>query len=44
MSTETAMIFAEIYKNKGEWKFKAVGQGFTGGLRAMANFYNVEVE
>jgi tellurium resistance protein TerD len=31
-STETAMIFGEIYRYEGEWKFKAVGQGFNGGL------------
>jgi tellurium resistance protein TerD len=43
MSTETAMIFGEIYRHKGEWKFKAVGQGFAGGLRALAESYNVEI-
>jgi stress response protein SCP2 len=31
-STETAMIFGEIYRAGSEWKFKAVGQGFSGGL------------
>jgi tellurium resistance protein TerD len=44
MSTETAMIFGEIYRHKGEWKFKAVGQGFSGGLRALASHFNVDVE
>jgi tellurium resistance protein TerD len=44
MSTETAMIFGEIYRHKGEWKFKAVGQGFVGGLKSLAEFYNVDVE
>jgi tellurium resistance protein TerD len=44
MSIETAMIFGEIYRHKGEWKFKAVGQGFTGGLAAMATFFGVDVE
>ena len=43
MSTETAMIFGEIYRYKGEWKFKAVGQGFVGGLAAMARNYGVDV-
>ena len=33
-STETAMIFAELYRSSGEWKFRAVGQGYAGGLRA----------
>jgi tellurium resistance protein TerD len=44
MSTETAMIFGEIYRHKGEWKFRAVGQGFVGGLHALASFFNVDVE
>ncbi|MDR2301179.1 MAG: TerD family protein [Deltaproteobacteria bacterium] len=44
MSTETAMIFGEIYRHKGEWKFKAVGQGFSGGLHALASHFNVDVE
>jgi tellurium resistance protein TerD len=43
MSTETSMIFGEIYRHKGEWKFKAVGQGFPGGLASLCNLYGVEV-
>ncbi|MDP3838558.1 MAG: TerD family protein [Methylococcales bacterium] len=35
-SIETAMVFGEIYKHGGEWKFKAVGQGYSGGLAALA--------
>lgn len=31
-STETAMTFGELYRNNGEWKFKAIGSGKTGGL------------
>ena len=31
-STETAMIFGELYRINGEWKFRAVGQGYQGGL------------
>jgi tellurium resistance protein TerD len=42
-STETAMIFAEIYRHKGEWKFKAVGQGYADGLGALAIQYGVDV-
>lgn len=42
-STETAMIFGEIYRYNGEWKFKAVGQGFNGGLEAMCGQYGVTV-
>jgi tellurium resistance protein TerD len=42
-STETAMIFGEVYRHNGEWKFRAVGQGFAGGLAALAINYGVEV-
>ena len=42
-STETAMIFGELYKNNGEWKFRAVGQGFAGGLGSLAASYGVAV-
>jgi len=42
-STETAMIFGEIYRYNNEWKFKAVGQGFSGGLEAMCNQIGVAV-
>jgi len=40
-STETAMIFGEIYRHNGEWKFKAVGQGYAGGLEAMTRQHGV---
>ena len=43
-STETAMIFGEIYRYGGEWKFKAVGQGYAGGLRALAIQHGVDVQ
>lgn len=42
-SIETAMIFGEIYRHNGEWKFKAVGQGFAGGLAALAKNYGVNI-
>ena len=42
-STEVAMIFGELYRHSGEWKFKAVGQGFSGGLGALAASYGVAV-
>lgn len=43
-STETAMIFGEIYRNGEEWKFKAVGQGYAGGLVAMCRQFGVAVD
>lgn len=41
-STETAMIFAELYRNGAEWKFRAVGQGFSGGLKPLAESYGLK--
>ncbi len=42
-STETAMTFGEIYRHNGEWKFRAVGQGYAGGLAAMCGQYGINV-
>ncbi len=42
-SIETAMIFGEIYRVGSDWKFKAVGQGFAGGLGALATSFGVNV-
>ena len=42
-STETAMIFAEIYRHNGEWKFKAIEAGYAGGLKAMCDQYGVPI-
>ncbi|EHM3366617.1 TerD family protein, partial [Escherichia coli] len=42
-STETAMVFGELYRHGTEWKFKAVGQGFAGGLSALASQHSVNV-
>ncbi len=43
MSTETAMIFGEVYRHGGDWKFKAVGQGYAGGLGPLAKNFGVNV-
>ena len=42
-ATETAMVFAELYRNAGEWKFRAVGQGYAGGLKAMGTMYGLNL-
>jgi len=42
-SVETAMLFGEVYRHNDEWKFKAVGQGFAGGLGAMASSMGVNL-
>lgn len=42
-STEAAMIFGEVYRNGADWKFRAIGQGFAGGLGPLARNYGVNV-
>ena len=42
-STEAAMVFGEVYRHNDEWKFRAVGQGFNGGLGPMAQSFGVNV-
>ena len=42
-SAETAMIFCEIYRRGDEWKFRAIGQGYVGGLEPLARNYGVDV-
>jgi tellurium resistance protein TerD len=40
-SVESSMIFGELYRHSGEWKFKAVGQGFAGGLAELIRSHGV---
>lgn len=42
-SVETALIFGELYRHGAEWKFKAVGAGFAGGLGPLASHHGVHV-
>jgi tellurium resistance protein TerD len=42
-STETAMVFGELYRHGEEWKFRAVGQGYNGGLGPLARNFGVNV-
>mgnify|MGYP002624438875 FL=1 len=42
-SVETAVVVGEIYRNKGEWKFNAIGSGWSGGLAALGKNYGVNV-
>ena len=42
-STETAMIFGELYRHNSEWKFRAVGQGYSGGLKAMCDQFGIKI-
>jgi len=40
-STETAMLFGELYRNGAERKFRAVGQGYAGGLASVCAQYGI---
>ena len=40
-STETAMVFGELYRSTSEWKFRAVGQGYSAGLAGIARDFGV---
>lgn len=42
-STETAMVFGELYRNGAEWKFRAIGQGYASGLAGIALDYGVNL-
>ena len=42
-STETAMVFGELYRNGADWKFRAVGQGYASGLSGIARDFGVNV-
>ena len=43
-STETAVVVGELYKRNGEWKFNAIGSGFSGGLAAICHNFGIETE
>ena len=42
-SSETAMTFGELYRHNGDWKFRAIGQGYASGLAGIARDYGVNV-
>ncbi|MFI5527694.1 TerD family protein [Kitasatospora sp. NPDC051853] len=42
-STETAMVFGELYRNGAEWKFRAIGQGYASGLAGIAQDFGVAI-
>ncbi|AET66926.1 putative stress response protein, TerZ- and CABP1 [Desulfosporosinus orientis DSM 765] len=43
-SVETALVVCELYRHQGEWKFNAVGSGFSGGLAALCGNYGLQVD
>ncbi|QBD85573.1 TerD family protein [Clostridium tetani] len=44
LSEETAVVVAEIYRYKGEWKINCIGSGFKGGLKALCYNYGIETD
>ncbi len=42
-ANETAMLFGELYRNGSEWKFRAVGQGYSSGLAGIAQDFGVSL-
>lgn len=43
-SVETAIVVGELYRYNGEWKFNAIGSGYSGGLAALCSSYGIEVK
>ena len=41
---ERALVLAEVYRHQSKFKFRAIGRGFNGGLKPLAESYGVEVE
>ena len=41
-SIETAVVVAELYRYGNEWKFNAIGQGFSGGLAALCRNFGLD--
>ena len=39
----TAMLFGELYRHNGAWKFRALGMGFKGGLEAVVTNFGIQV-
>lgn len=41
---ESAFVFGEFYRRGGEWKFRAVGQGYDTGLAGLATDFGIDVD
>ena len=42
-TVETAIVAGELYRYKGEWKFNAIGAGYSGGLAALCGSFGIQV-
>ncbi|OKJ35649.1 Tellurium resistance [Streptomyces sp. CB01580] len=43
-TVETAFILGELYRRQGNWKFRAVGQGYATGLEGLATDFGISVD
>ncbi|CAM4407064.1 TerD domain-containing protein [Paenibacillus alkaliterrae] len=43
-SIETAIVVGDLYRYSGEWKFNAIGSGYSGGLAALCKSFGIEVK
>ncbi|MEU3663594.1 TerD family protein [Streptomyces sp. NPDC032940] len=41
--SETAFVLGEFYRRNGQWKFRAVGQGYASGLAGLATDFGIAV-
>ena len=44
LTTETGLVFGELYRRQGAWKFRAVGQGYSTGLKGIATEFGISVD
>lgn len=44
MTTEQAVVLGEVYRRDDQWRVRAVGQGWTSGLRGLATDFGVAVD
>lgn len=42
-SLETGIVAGELYRHNGEWKFAAVGSGYSGGLSTIAKNFGLNI-
>lgn len=42
-SIETAIVVGELYRHGNEWKFSAIGAGYSGGLAALCHDFGLQI-
>lgn len=43
-TSEAALLFGEFYRRRGEWRVRAIGQGYVNGLASLITEFGVDVE